>query len=198
MGYMHQIVFREDLAPRIHLFRVHAPFVARKALAAGASIVNDISGLRFSPDMAPTIADYGAAVVLMHIKGTPRDMQVDPHYDDVVGEIMDYLDESAAIALKAGIGRDRIMIDPGIGFGKTLQHNLEIIGRLKDEGIATVIISHNLQHVFSVVDRIVVIRRGVMRGERLIGEAVGDEIVSMITGSAELRKLEFGLDTPSA
>ena len=106
--------------------------VARKALAAGASIVNDISGLRFSSDMARIVADHDAAVVLMHIKGTPRDMQVNPVYDDVVGEIMDYLEESAAIALKAGVGRDRILIDPGIGFGKTVQHNLEIIGRLDE------------------------------------------------------------------
>jgi dihydropteroate synthase len=106
--------------------------VARKALAAGASIVNDISGLRFSPDMAPIVADHGASLVLMHIKGTPRDMQVDPVYGDVVGEIMNYLDESASLAMKAGVGKDRILVDPGIGFGKTLQHNLEIISRLDE------------------------------------------------------------------
>jgi dihydropteroate synthase len=106
--------------------------VAQKALAAGASIVNDISGLRFSPDMAQVVADHGAAVVLMHIKGTPRDMQVNPVYADVVGEIMDYLEESASIALKAGVGRERILVDPGIGFGKTVQHNLEIIDRLDE------------------------------------------------------------------
>ncbi len=106
--------------------------VARKALAAGASIVNDISGLRFSPDMARIVADHGAVVVLMHIKGTPRDMQVDPVYDDVICEIMDYLEESASIALKAGISRDHILVDPGIGFGKTVQHNLEILSRLDE------------------------------------------------------------------
>ncbi len=106
--------------------------VAKKALEAGASIVNDISGLRFSPDMARIVADHGAAVVLMHIKGTPRDMQMNPVYGDVIGEIMDYLDESAGIAVKAGIARDRILIDPGIGFGKTLEHNLEIIARLDE------------------------------------------------------------------
>lgn len=106
--------------------------VATKALAAGASIVNDISGLRFSPDMARVVADHGAAIVLMHIKGTPRDMQVNPVYGDVVSEIMEYLEESAAIALKAGIGRERILVDPGIGFGKTVQHNLEIIDRLDE------------------------------------------------------------------
>jgi dihydropteroate synthase len=106
--------------------------VARKALAAGASIVNDISGLRFSSDMARVVADHDAAVVLMHIKGTPRDMQTNPVYEDVVGEIMDYLEESAAIALQAGVGKDRILVDPGIGFGKTVQHNLEIIDRLEE------------------------------------------------------------------
>ena len=106
--------------------------VAQKALAAGASIVNDISGLRFSSDMARVVADHDAAVVLMHIKGTPRDMQANPVYDDVVGEVMAYLEASAAIALKAGVGKDRIMIDPGIGFGKTAQHNLEIIDRLDE------------------------------------------------------------------
>jgi dihydropteroate synthase len=106
--------------------------VAIKALNAGASIVNDISGLRFSPDMAQVVADHDAAVVIMHIKGTPRDMQVNPVYGDVVGEISDYLEESAAIALKAGIGRNRIMIDPGIGFGKTLEHNLTILERLDE------------------------------------------------------------------
>jgi dihydropteroate synthase len=106
--------------------------VAKKALDAGASIVNDISGLRFSPDMAPTIAACGAAVVIMHIKGTPRDMQVNPVYRDVIDEIMDHLEESAGIALKAGIAGNRIMIDPGIGFGKTLEHNLAILERLDE------------------------------------------------------------------
>jgi len=106
--------------------------VARKALAAGASIVNDISGLRFSSDMARVVADHDAAVILMHIKGTPRNMQANPEYGDVVGEITDYLEESAAIAHKAGVGKDRILIDPGIGFGKTVRHNLEIIDRLEE------------------------------------------------------------------
>jgi dihydropteroate synthase len=106
--------------------------VAKKALEAGASIVNDISGLRFSPDMARTISAYEAAVVIMHIKGTPRDMQVNPVYGDVIGEIMDHLEESVAIALKAGIVPNRIMIDPGIGFGKTLEHNLTILERLDE------------------------------------------------------------------
>jgi dihydropteroate synthase len=106
--------------------------VAKKALEAGASIVNDISGLRFSPDMARVAADYGAAVVIMHIKGTPRDMQEHPVYADVVGEIMSYLDEGIDIAVKAGVDREKVLIDPGIGFGKTLEHNLAILERLDE------------------------------------------------------------------
>jgi dihydropteroate synthase len=94
--------------------------------------VNDISGLRFSPDMAKVAADHGAAVVIMHIKGTPRDMQANPVYGDVVGEIAEYLGGGIDIALAAGVTRDRILVDPGIGFGKTLEHNLEILGRLDE------------------------------------------------------------------
>ncbi len=106
--------------------------VARKALASGASIVNDISGLRFSPDMAKVAADYGAAVVIMHIKGTPRDMQQNPVYADVVGEIRSYLEQGTDLAVSAGIDREKILIDPGIGFGKTLEHNLLILNRLEE------------------------------------------------------------------
>jgi dihydropteroate synthase len=106
--------------------------VAKKALEAGASMVNDISGLRFSPDMARVTAEYGAAVVIMHIKGTPRDMQQDPVYADVVGEIYSFLEEGMDIAVKAGVDRERILVDPGIGFGKTLEHNLAILERLDE------------------------------------------------------------------
>jgi len=106
--------------------------VAKKALEAGASIVNDISGLRFSPDMARVAADYGAAVVIMHIKGTPRNMQRDPVYDDVVGEIMSYLEMGIDIAVKAGVNREKTLIDPGIGFGKTLEHNVTLLNRLDE------------------------------------------------------------------
>ena len=106
--------------------------VAKKAIEAGARIVNDISGLRFSPDMANVVADSGAAVVIMHIKGTPRDMQQNPVYDDVVGEVIAYLEEGIEIAVKAGVDREKILIDPGIGFGKTLAHNLIILNRLEE------------------------------------------------------------------
>ena len=104
--------------------------VADKALEAGASIVNDISGLRFSPDMAKVVADRGAAVVIMHIKGRPRDMQQNPVYADVVADVASYLKEGIEIALKAGVGREQMLIDPGIGFGKTLEHNITLLERL--------------------------------------------------------------------
>ncbi len=106
--------------------------VAEKALKAGAAIINDISGLRFSPDMARVAADHGAPVVIMHIKGTPRNMQQNPVYGDVVGEIMTYLEEGIELAVKAGVAREQIMIDPGIGFGKNLEHNLALLNRLDE------------------------------------------------------------------
>ncbi len=105
--------------------------VARKALEAGAKIVNDISGLQFDPQMAKVVAEYNAGIVIMHIKGTPRDMQKDPQYTDLVEEIIDYFNKSIIIAHKAGIKNRQIVIDPGIGFGKKLQDNFEIIRELR-------------------------------------------------------------------
>jgi dihydropteroate synthase len=106
--------------------------VARAALQAGAAIVNDISGLHSDPELARAAAEAGAAVVVMHIQGTPRDMQKDPRYADVIGEISDYLAEGIATAEAAGLTRERIVVDPGIGFGKRLEHNLEILRRLRE------------------------------------------------------------------
>jgi dihydropteroate synthase len=106
--------------------------VARRALEAGASVINDISGLRFSPDMAKVAADFGAAVVIMHIKGTPRDMQQNPVYADVVGEVRAYLEEGIELAVRSGVDPEKIMVDPGIGFGKNLEHNLTLLGRLDE------------------------------------------------------------------
>ncbi len=106
--------------------------VARKAIAAGAHMINDISGLRFDPHMAAVIAETGVPVVLMHIKGTPRDMQKDPAYEDLMGEIVSCLEESMAIARAAGVKEEQIIIDPGIGFGKRLQDNLDILKNLAE------------------------------------------------------------------
>ena len=103
---------------------------ARAAIEAGASIINDISGLRFDPEMAGVAAKTGAAVVIMHIKGTPADMQAEPRYSDLLGEVKEYLKTGIDIALAAGVPADKILTDPGLGFGKTLEHNLELIARL--------------------------------------------------------------------
>ena len=104
--------------------------VARAALAAGASIVNDISALAADPEMAGVAARSGAGVVLMHMRGTPRTMQVDPRYTDVVREVYDFLAFRVEWAQAQGIPRERIAVDPGIGFGKTGAHNLEILRNL--------------------------------------------------------------------
>lgn len=106
--------------------------VAGHALDAGASIVNDISGLRFDPEMPKVVARYNVPVILMHIKGRPRDMQQHPVYEALIPEVMDYLRISIRLAVKLGIQEDKIIIDPGIGFGKTFEHNLEIIRNLKE------------------------------------------------------------------
>jgi dihydropteroate synthase len=106
--------------------------VARRALDAGASMVNDISGLRSDHGMLKVIAEYGVPVVAMHIKGTPKNMQEHPVYEALIPEIMDYLRYSIGLAADSGIPEDRIIIDPGIGFGKTVDHNVEIIKHLKE------------------------------------------------------------------
>ncbi|MBA3071313.1 MAG: dihydropteroate synthase [Nitrospirae bacterium] len=106
--------------------------VAKRALDAGASIVNDISGLRFDPEMPKVVSRYKVPVVIMHIKGTPKNMQANPIYEALIPEIMDYLRESIKLAVESGIAEDKIIIDPGIGFGKTFDHNLEIIKNLHE------------------------------------------------------------------
>jgi len=106
--------------------------VARKALELGACMVNDISALRGDADMAAVVAEAGAPVVLMHMQGTPKNMQADPHYDCVISEIISFLRTRIQAAVDAGISPENIIIDPGIGFGKTVAHNLEIIRRLRD------------------------------------------------------------------
>ena len=104
--------------------------VARAALDAGANIVNDISALRGDPALAPLIAERQASVILMHMQGTPHTMQQNPHYDDVVGEITSFLKQRIDYAISQGIARERIIVDPGIGFGKTVEHNVQIMAHL--------------------------------------------------------------------
>lgn len=105
--------------------------VARRGLECGAGMINDISAFRFDPEMASVVSRAGASVVLMHMQGRPRDMQADPVYGNVVGEVADFLSERAAFAEGKGIPGEKIILDPGIGFGKTLAHNLEIMANLE-------------------------------------------------------------------
>jgi len=106
--------------------------VAREALAAGASIVNDVSALSVDPLMAPVCAEYGVPVVLMHMRGTPRTMQLDTAYSDIVGDVYGYLWSRVEHAVKSGISRESIIIDPGLGFGKSVQGNFRLVKDLKE------------------------------------------------------------------
>lgn len=106
--------------------------VARQALEAGAAIVNDISGLRFDRDMAAVVAETGAGLVLMHMQGTPRTMQRNPVYTDVVQDVKEFFAERIEVAVKASISTKQIILDPGIGFGKLLGHNLTLLARLRE------------------------------------------------------------------
>jgi dihydropteroate synthase len=104
--------------------------VARRALELGAEMVNDVSALRADPAMAGTVGEAGAYLCLMHMRGEPRTMQLDPRYDDVVSEVAAFLEERLAFAVSAGIPEERVCLDPGIGFGKTVEQNLELVRRL--------------------------------------------------------------------
>lgn len=101
--------------------------VARRAVALGAAMVNDVSALRREPDLGGVVAEAGVDVCLMHMLGTPRTMQVEPRYDDVVDDVAAFLEERLAFAVGAGIAEERICLDPGIGFGKTADNNLELL-----------------------------------------------------------------------
>jgi dihydropteroate synthase len=106
--------------------------VARRALAAGAELVNDVTALRSDPELAGVVAEAGCYLCLMHMLGEPRTMQADPRYDDVVSEVKAFLEERLAFAVSAGIREDLICLDPGIGFGKTAEHNFELVRRLPE------------------------------------------------------------------
>jgi dihydropteroate synthase len=143
--------------------------VAAAALRAGATFVNDVTALRGDPAMAGLVAESGAGCCLMHMLGEPRTMQRDPRYDDVVSDVKAFLEERVAFAVAEGIPEERIVVDPGIGFGKTLEHNLELLRRL---------------------DEIVAVGRPVMVGMsrksflgRLTGREVGDRLPGTIAAN---------------
>jgi dihydropteroate synthase len=104
--------------------------VARAALERGALLVNDVTALRGDPELAGVVADSGAYLCLMHMQGEPRTMQQEPRYEDVAAEVAAFLEERLAFATSAGVAEERICLDPGIGFGKTVEHNLELVRRL--------------------------------------------------------------------
>ncbi len=129
VGVIEEIAKRIDTPVSIDTYKAE---VARRAVEAGAAMINDISALTFDPNMAPLAARLSVPVILMHIKGTPRDMQKDPRYTDLIGEIKSFLDRAVQHATGAGIDPERIIIDPGIGFGKTAEDNLTLIGHIRD------------------------------------------------------------------
>ncbi|BBO92529.1 dihydropteroate synthase [Desulfosarcina ovata] len=104
--------------------------VAKAAVAAGATIINDIAALRMDPEMAATAAQCQVPLILMHMKGTPKTMQAAPTYTDLIGEVKRFLEDAVAVAINAGVAREAIILDPGIGFGKTIAHNLQILREL--------------------------------------------------------------------
>ena len=120
-----------DAAVRISIDTSKAA-VAAAALDAGADYVNDVTALRGDPDMAALVAERGVDVCLMHMLGTPRTMQAEAHYEDVVADVREFLEERIEAAVDAGIALERIEIDPGIGFAKNVDHNLELLGRLRE------------------------------------------------------------------
>ncbi|MDY6968116.1 MAG: dihydropteroate synthase [Spirochaetota bacterium] len=121
------------------LFTYHIPLsidtyksaVAEEALKLGATVVNDISGLSFDKKMTDVVVKYKSHIILMHIKGTPENMQHNPKYSDLIGEIYGFLDNARNTAIRNGINKEKIIIDPGIGFGKTVEHNYQIISNLE-------------------------------------------------------------------
>jgi dihydropteroate synthase len=149
--------------------------VAEMAIEVGASIVNDVTALRGDPEMASLCAERGVAVVLMHMPGNPRTMQDDPRYEDVVDEVKAFLAERTEAAVAAGVDEQRIWLDPGIGFGKALEHNLELLrrlGELRELGRPLVIGTSRKSFI------------GKIDGSE-VGERLGGTIASSVIAAAE-------------
>ena len=139
--------------------------VARRALGAGAALINDVSALRADPAMVEVVAELGAPVCLMHMQGAPKTMQEDPHYADVVDDVLQFLEERMAFALARGVAEDQLLLDPGIGFGKTVEHNLTLLRHL---------------------DRFVALGRPVVLGtsrKRFLGAILGSEPGDRVIGT---------------
>ncbi len=126
--YVQKIAHRFKIPISIDTYKAR---VAKEACEAGAEMVNDISGLRFDPEMAKVVSSRKAFLAIMHIKGTPKTMQDNPRYESLMDEIISYLKKGLEIACEAGIDLEKVIVDPGIGFGKTVEHNLFILKNLK-------------------------------------------------------------------
>lgn len=147
--------------------------VAEAALDAGATYVNDVSAFRFEPEIAALVADRGARCCLMHMQGTPQTMQASPRYRDVVDDVRAHLEERLAFAVAQGVPEDAIDLDPGVGFGKTLEHNLELLRRL---------------------DEIVAIGRPVMAGtsrKGFLGTITGKDAADRVPGTIASNVIAF-------
>lgn len=126
---IHEITSKVNVPISIDTYKAE---VAAAALDAGASIINDISAATFDHEMPRVIAERGCPAILMHIKGEPKSMQANPHYDDVVVEVRDFLESRINALTAAGVSVEQLMVDPGIGFGKTVEHNLELLRHLAE------------------------------------------------------------------
>jgi len=155
--------------------------VARRALGAGAALINDVSALRADPEMVGVVAELGAPVCLMHMQGAPKTMQEDPHYDDVVDNVLQFLEERMAFALARGVAEDQLLLDPGIGFGKTVEHNLTLLRHL-DRFVALgrpVVLGTSRKRFLGAI-------LGSEPGERVIG-TVATTVVGLLAGAHVFR-----------
>lgn len=162
------------------------PEVAFAAIRAGAEIWNNVNALR-APDAVEMAASLGCDVILMHMQGAPRTMQAAPHYEDVVAEVEAFLLARAEAVIKAGVGRDRIWIDPGIGFGKSLDHNLDLIRatrRLSGHGFPLVMAASNKRFIADLEDRL---RRNASEPDQRTGGTVAVHLWAALQGAAMVR-----------
>ncbi len=151
--------------------------VARQALEAGATIINDVSALRYDEGMVEVVAEVGCPVCLMHMKGQPKTMQDDPCYDDVVDEVMGFLEGRMAFALARGVREDQLLLDPGIGFGKTVAHNLALLaglGRFAALGRPVVLGASRKRFLGAIL--------GAEPGERVTG-TVATTVIGLLSGA---------------
>ena len=160
--------------------------VARRALAAGASIINDVSALRMDEEMVEVIADAGCPVCLMHMQGQPKTMQDDPRYENVVDDVLRFLEERMAFALERGVREEQLMVDPGIGFGKTVDHNLSLLrhlDRFVDLGRPVVLGASRKRFLGAVL--------GAEPADRVIG-TVATTVVGLLAGAHVFRVHDVG------